>query len=107
MIRLRRAQIIHNMNKTLTFWSLIVDLQGGVGNSTSPDPKIKMRYSNDGGQTWSNYLTEQLGAIGETFKRVKFDKLGSGRNRVFEVELSDAVNLVIIAAYAEITVDGD
>lgn len=105
MIRLRRAQIIHNMNKSLTFWSLIVDVQGGVGNVTSPDPKIKMRFSNDGGQTWSSYLTASIGAIGETTKRVKFDKLGSGRNRVFEVELSDAVNLVIIAAFAEITVD--
>jgi hypothetical protein len=107
MIRLRRAQIIHNLNKTMTFWSLIVDVQGGVGNAISPNPKIKMRYSNDGGQTWSNYLTELVGAVGETFKRVKFDKLGSGRNRVFEVELSDAVNLVIIAAYAEITINGD
>lgn len=107
MIRLRRAQIVHNLNKTLTFWKLIVDIQGGIGNATSPNPKLKMRYSDDGGQNWSNYLTENVGAIGETQKRIVFDKLGSGRNRVFEIELSDAVNLVIIAAYAELTVERD
>ncbi len=107
MIRLRRAQIVHNLNKTMSFWSIIVDLQPGIGNATSPNPLLKLRYSNDGGQTWSNYLTEPVGKVGETGRRVKFDKLGSGRNRVFEIELSDAVNLVIIAAYAEITVEGD
>jgi hypothetical protein len=107
IIRRRRAQIIHNLNKTMTFWSLIVDVQGGIGNATSPDPILKMRYSNDGGQTWSSWLEESVGEIGETFKRIKFDKLGSGRNRLFEIELSDAVNLVIIAAYAEVTIAKD
>lgn len=107
MIRRRRTQVQHMRNHTMTFWSLIVDLQGGIGNATSPDPTLKLRYSNDGGRTWTSWLENKIGAVGETLRRAKFDKLGSARNRVFEIELSDAVNLVISGAYAEVTVAGD
>jgi hypothetical protein len=109
MIRRRRSQMVHVLNKEMDFWSLIVDLQGGVGTvlPAGANPQLKMRYSNDGGQTWSNYLIEDVGAIGETLRRVVFDQLGSGRQRVWEIELSEAVNLTIVAAYAEIEVLAD
>jgi hypothetical protein len=95
------------MNKSIDFWALIIDIQGGIGTVISPDPILKMRYSDNAGQTWSNWLQEECGGVGQYQRRVVFDQLGSGRNRVFELQLSDAVNLTIIAAYAEITVDAD
>lgn len=107
MIRRRRSQVFHVNNNSIDFWALIIDIQGGIGNAVSPNPIMRMRYSNDGGQTWSFWLKEECGQIGETTRRVVFDQLGSGRNRVFEIELSDAVNLTIIGAYAEIEVDAD
>lgn len=107
MIRTRRSQVFHVMNKSIDFWALIIDIQGGIGNATSPNPILKMRYSDNAGQTWSNWLQEECGGVGEYFRRISFDQLGSGRNRVFELQLSDAVNLTIIGAYAEITVDAD
>ena len=109
IIRRRRSQVIHTTNKLMDFWSLIVDVEGGVGNQVAPgkDPLLKMRYSDDGGRTWSAHLVEPVGKIGETHQRVKFDQLGSARNRVFEIELSDPVNLTILGAYAEIEVLAD
>lgn len=109
MIRRRRSQMVHVLNKEMDFWSLIVDLQGGVGTAVpaGANPQLKMRYSNDGGQTWSDFLIEDVGAIGETLRRVVFDKLGSARQRVWEIQLSDAVNLTIVGAYAEIEVLAD
>lgn len=109
MIRRRRSQMVHVLNKEMDFWALIVDLQGGVGTvfADGANPLLKMRYSNDAGQTWSNYLIEEVGAIGETLQRVVFDQLGSGRQRVWEIELSDAVNLTIVGAYAEVEVLAD
>lgn len=107
MIRRRRSQVFHVNNNTIDFWALIVDIQGGIGNVTSPNPILRMRYSNDAGQTWSFWLQEECGGVGEYFRRVVYDQLGSGRNRLFELELSDAVNLTIIGAYAEIEVDAD
>jgi hypothetical protein len=106
MIRRRRCQIVHQNNYLLDFWSLIVDVQGGVGTAVpaGANPQLKMRYSDDAGQTWSMWLIEEVGRIGQTMKRCVFDQLGIGRNRVFEVELSEAVNLTIIAAYVEVSV---
>lgn len=107
IIRTRRTQVIHNMGQEIDYWSLIVDVQPGVGNSSAPNPTLKMRYSNDAGQTWSNWLTESLGAAGQTGKRVSFDQLGRARNRVFELQLADACNLTIINAYADVELIAD
>lgn len=107
VIRTRRAQVIHANNQTISFWSLIIDVEGGIGNSDTPDPILRMRYSNDGGRTWTSWLEDTVGQVGQTGKRIKYDKLGSGRNRVFEIQFSGANNLVIIGAYAEISVEAD
>jgi hypothetical protein len=40
---------------------------------------------NDGGKTWSDPIEESLGKFGKYNTRVKFDRLGSSRDRVFEV----------------------
>jgi len=105
MIRRRRCQVVHNMNKLLDFWNLIVDVQGGVGTAVAAgaNPQLKMRYSDDGGQNWSDFLIEEVGRIGQTMKRCVFDQLGISRNRIFEIELSEAVNLTIMGAYVEIS----
>ena len=107
MIRRRRTQIIHQNNYELDFWSLVLDVTTATTISPSANPLIKMRYSNDGGQTWSDWLFESLGRIGETQHRVKWDKLGAGRNRVFEFECSEDLNLTIQGGYAEITIRRD
>lgn len=104
IIRTRRTQIFHKNNKSMDWWALIVDVETGVGNVVDPgaDPKIRMRYSDDGGRTFSFWMEESLGAIGETFQRVIWHNLGIGRNRVFEITVSDPVAFTIIAAYAEV-----
>jgi hypothetical protein len=109
MIRRRRCQLIHQNNQLMDFWSLIVDVQGGVGTmvAAGANPQLKMRYSDDGGQTWSNWQIEEVGLIGQTMKRCQWDQLGIGRNRVFEIELSEAVNLTITGAYVEVSMLGD
>lgn len=109
VIRIRRSQIYHRMNKLLDWWALIVDLEGGVGNIAAPgeDPMLKMRYSDDAGRTYSNFLLTSIGKIGETTARAIYRNLGQGRNRVFEIVISDPVNVTITNAYAEVEVLGD
>lgn len=55
------------------------------------DPRIEMRYSNDGGFTWSAWRARSLGRIGEFNKRVRWTALGSalGANRVWHVRTSN------------------
>lgn len=109
LIRRRRTQIYHVNNQNMDWWQLVVDIQGGVGNIVAPgdDPMIKMRYSDDGGRTWSNWLQQSVGKIGETKKRLVWNNLGIARDRVFEVEYSEATPLTIINAYAVVEVLND
>lgn len=85
---------------------LWVDLATGVGISSGQgsDPEVMLRYSVDGGQSFSNELTRKLGAIGETLTRVRFNRLGAGRDWVFEVSVSDPVKVVMLAATARVRV---
>lgn len=107
IVRRRRTQIFHQSNYELDFWSVVLDCTTATTLDASANPQIKMRYSDDSGQTWSAWLYESLGRVGETRHRVKWDKLGAGRNRVFEFETSEDLNLTIIAGYAEISMRRD
>lgn len=109
LIRTRRTQINHIHDYLIDWWSLVVDVQGGVGNVAAPgdDPQLKMRYSDDYGQSWSNFLLGSIGKIGETLQRVVYRNLGQSRNRIFEVTVSDPVNVTIINGYAELEVLND
>lgn len=70
------------------------------------DPQVMLRISNDGGKT---YITEQwrsAGKTGEFSKRVRWNRLGVGRRRVFEVSVTDPIAWKLTGAYVEATRDG-
>lgn len=102
LIRTRRTQVVHGMGYEMDFWQLMVGIQSGIGNTDAPNPTLRMRYSDDGGQTWSRWLEKSAGRVGETKKIITFDQLGSSTDRVFEIAMSDAANLVLVDAYVEI-----
>lgn len=65
------------------------------------DPQVRLRWSDDGGHTWSNYHAKSCGKIGETGKRVIWRRLGMTvklRDRVYEVSGTDAVKIAIMGA---------
>jgi hypothetical protein len=83
-----------------------VDMETGVGVTTGQgsDPLLMLRYSNDGGHTWSNQRQVKIGAIGEYTTRVRFNRCGRGRDRVWEISISDPVKAIILGALADIQV---
>lgn len=68
----------------------------GVGQGT--DPKVMLRYSDDGGHTWSSERWESLGKIGEKKTEVKWNRLGSAKDRVWWIAISDPVDATLIGA---------
>lgn len=108
-LRRRTTQVIHNNNMLMEWWEIVVDCQAGVGNATDPgqDPMLRLRYSDDGGESWSSQLLAPLGKQGQGIRRAVYRSLGQSRNRIFEVETSDQVELTIINAYAHIEVLDD
>ena len=58
-----------------------------------------IRWSNDGGRTWSNEYQRSMGKLGEFSKRIIKRGCGIARQRVFEVSGSASVITVINGCY--------
>ena len=71
---------------------------GVVLSSTTTSPQAMLRWSNDGGSTWSNEFWTPIGALGKYTNRAIWRRLGMARDRVFEVSMTDPVNAVIVSA---------
>jgi hypothetical protein len=87
--------------------SLQLDLETGVGLNLGQgsDPQVMLRWSDDGGHTWSNEHWIGIGKIGEFYRRAIWRRLGMTmkiRDRVYEVSGTDPVKIAIIGA--ELTV---
>jgi len=83
--------------------SLQLDCQSGVGLNLGQgsDPQVVLRWSDDGGHTWSNEHWASLGKIGQYFHRVFWRRLGMTmklRDRVYEVSGTDPVKIAIVGA---------
>lgn len=53
-----------------------------------PNQNVTLRYSNDGGASWSNGIQRSAGQIGEYFTDIQWRRLGMARNRIFELSWS-------------------
>lgn len=98
--RIRRAPHITSDLQRQYFHELQIQFQPGVGLSTGQgdDPQAMLRWSNDGGSTWSNEYWTSIGKQGKYLNRAIWRRLGFARDKVFEVSISDPVKAVIISA---------
>ncbi|MEK9723025.1 MAG: PKD domain-containing protein [Rhodospirillaceae bacterium] len=70
------------------------------------DPQVMLRVSNDGGKTWITEQWRSAGKTGEYLRRVRWNRLGVARRRVFEVIVTDPIAWKLTGAYVEATRDG-
>jgi hypothetical protein len=75
----------------------------GTQNTVNPtdvtsNPQAMLRWSNDGGSTWSREYWVSIGSIGRYKNRAIWRRLGMARDRVFEVVVTDPVKAVIVSA---------
>ena len=92
----------NNLKRT-AHHSLQLDLETGVGLNTGQgsDPQVMLRWSDDGGHTWSNEHWVSVGKIGEFYRRAIWRRLGMTlkiRDRVYEVSGTDPVKIAIMGA---------
>jgi hypothetical protein len=62
------------------------------------NPQAMLRWSNDGGSTWSNEHWTSIGIQGRYKNRAIWRRLGQARDRIFEVVVTDPIKAVIVAA---------
>ena len=98
--RLRRAPHLVTDLQRQYLDELQIQFQPGVGNQSDPGqtPQAMLRWSNDGGSTWSNEHWTSIGAVGLYKNRAIWRRLGWSRDRVFEVVVTDPINAVIISS---------
>ncbi len=72
-----------------------------VPDSAGRAPQVVLRLSNDGGKTWPAEMTRSAGKLGEYLHRVRWNRLGCARRRVFEVSVSDPAPWRLTGAYLE------
>ena len=65
------------------------------------NPQVMLRWSDDGGHTWSNEHWKSMGQIGQTGYRTIWRRLGMTlklRDRVYEISGTDPVQIAIMGA---------
>jgi hypothetical protein len=79
--------------------SVVLGNQTAISQSTETTlPQAMLRWSDDGGSTWSNEHWTTIGQTGKYQNRAIWRRLGQARDRVFEVVVTDPVNAVIVSA---------
>lgn len=102
ILRLRTTSQQDSENQFVYYQSIEIDVEPALGlnSGQGSDPKLMLRWSDDGGHRWCNTKYLALGKIGQYRNRAKREQLGAARNRVWELSCSDPINIVILGAEA-------
>ena len=100
--RERISQEIQEDDKNVSHDMLVID--GTSGQSTSGEAYLQVSWSDDGGRTFGQAKFVSLGEQGEYLHRIRLNKLGTSRRRVYKLVLTDPVPLMIQTAYLNATV---
>lgn len=103
--RLRRTPHLNVEDRTLFYHKLQIRLESGLGLSAGQgdDPKAMVRWSDNGGHTWGNEHLMSAGKQGEYGVRAILRRLGRGRNRIFEVSVTDPIPWRLISATLDVS----
>ena len=82
---------------------LVFEQGVGVPIGQGSDPQVMLRWSNDGGRTWSSEHWRSLGRLGEYRRRSLWHRCGSARDRVYEFAVSDPVRRTLILATSDVS----
>jgi hypothetical protein len=96
---------VHSDRKRVFVPRFEMDIEAGVGLETGQGslPQVMLRYSRDGGRTWSDrQLWQSMGTLGQYRTRMRWLRLGQAREWVFEITISDPVKRTIISAHADL-----
>lgn len=90
------------------FSSLAVSMQTGDAVPNGAAPQMMLRWSDDGGSTWSDTRIGAVGRLGQTTQIVKFNRLGmtsrfGGSDRIFELSSADQFAVALLDAEVDVS----
>ncbi len=92
----------NNGNAVITLDDLKVQATGPLTQSAGVKPKAALYCSKDGGQTFGNPRYATLGKIGQYSWRARWGPLGSSRDMVFKIIISEPVRVVMLSGYIDV-----
>lgn len=102
VLRERTTPHVSNSMNRIYYSNMTLDVAQGTSTDSTIDPLILMQFSNDGGKTWSEERWVSAGKMGKYGGKIQFYRLGSGRNRVFRIRVTDPVYWAISGADIDI-----
>jgi hypothetical protein len=97
--RLRRTP--HFFSTKASMFHTLVELEFEYGVGGADDAQVMVRWSDDYGHTWSQEYWKPLGKTGEYDKRLRWNRLGSSRDRIYEIRITDSCLPTLIAGYVQ------
>jgi hypothetical protein len=109
IVRERASPHVSQDRNYLTHHAFELDLERGVGidgSGQGVSPEAILQWSDDGGQSWSNEHWTGIGAIGQRkIPRAIWRRLGTARDRVYRVRISDPVKVTLLGAEIDLEED--
>jgi hypothetical protein len=93
----RRSSILTDQLNYISVYRIEFDVNAGYGNT---DPVMMVSYSKDSGNTYEQEEMLQLGALGQYDYRAVVNKLGTARNWVIKIIVTDPVPVIVMQAIA-------
>jgi hypothetical protein len=103
-----RSPIIHDFPNATQWKGLFFDVLPALGIESAiageVTPHATLRWSDDGGRTWSNEMRGSLGAQGEYGTQLQFYDLGQcgGQGRTWELSVSAGVSRCLMGVKANV-----
>jgi hypothetical protein len=103
----RTSPHVRNEQKRLRYTQFRLEAESGVGLDGSPpvgvDPQVMLRYSVDGGHSWSQGRWRSAGKSGKAQQQLCWYNLGQHRQMAFEATQTDPCKVAWLAAYLEVS----
>jgi hypothetical protein len=101
--RLRRSPHVKDDFNWLFFKRFELAMETGVGLQAGQgvDPQVMLRWSDDGGRTWSYEHWQSAGRMGQYAHIVQWQRLGRSEDRIWEVCITDPVKVRLLDAYID------
>jgi hypothetical protein len=97
----RRAPYLSSEKKFVEFPGLELEMDAGEGSSIDPNPTIQLSWSNDGGRTFTPEVPRKVGASGDYRQRIRWNRLGKSRGRIFRTRTFSKFKKAITACYLD------
>jgi hypothetical protein len=106
--RIRKTQVLNKEVVNVIHKKIEVEFEAGVGLDVAPevdgyDPQVTLKWSDDGGETWSSGMSISLGKYQKYDTRQIWRRLGKSRNRVYELTIETPVKVIILGGYGDLT----